>query len=37
MSASAIIMMIIGCGALWGGCAAAVIINMRHNKKEKQQ
>ena len=36
MSTGAIIMMIIGCGGLWGGCAVAVTIAMKHSKKEKE-
>lgn len=35
MSTSAIIMMIIGCGGLWGGCVAASVYYIKHNKKEK--
>ena len=34
MSTSAIIMMIIGCVGLWGGCAVACAIAIRHGKKE---
>lgn len=33
MSTGAIIMMIIGCGGLWGGCAVAVIIAIKSSKK----
>ena len=33
MNTSAIIMMLIGCGGLWGGCAVAVSIAMKHSKK----
>lgn len=36
MSTSAIIMMIIGCGGLWGGFIATIIIAMKHGKKEKE-
>lgn len=32
MNTGAIIMMIIGCGGLWGGCAAAIAISMKHRK-----
>ncbi|MGL4485282.1 MAG: MetS family NSS transporter small subunit [Anaerovoracaceae bacterium] len=35
MSVGAIIMMIIGCVGLWGGCGLAIAINIKHNKKEK--
>ena len=35
MSTSAIIMMLVGCIGLWGGCATAITIAMRHNKKEQ--
>lgn len=35
MSTGAIVMMIIGCGGLWGGCAAASIYYIRYSKKEK--
>lgn len=37
MTTGAIIMMLIGCVGLWGGCATAIVIAMKHNKKEKQQ
>ena len=30
MPVSAIIMMIIGCGGLWGGCAVAIAIAIKH-------
>lgn len=30
MPVSAIIMMIIGCGGLWGGCAVAISIALKH-------
>lgn len=33
MTTGAIVMMIIGCGGLWGGCALAVSIAIKHNKK----
>lgn len=33
MSTGAIIMMIIGCGGLWGGCAVAVSIAIKSSKK----
>lgn len=32
MNTGAIIMMIIGCGGLWGGCAVAVAIAMKHRR-----
>ena len=35
MSTGAIIMMIIGCGGLWGGCVASCLIAFKHSKKEK--
>lgn len=35
MSTSAIIMMLIGCIGLWGGCALAIGIAMKHNKKNQ--
>ena len=35
MSTSAIIMMLIGCIGLWGGCALAITVAMRHSKKEQ--
>lgn len=34
MSTSAIVMMLIGCIGLWGGCAVAVGVAMKHNKKD---
>lgn len=34
MPTSAIIMMIIGCGGLWGGFAVACLIALRHSKKQ---
>lgn len=33
MSTSAIVMMLIGCIGLWGGCALSIGIAMKHNKK----
>jgi len=33
MSTGAIIMMIIGCGALWGGCAVSLGIAFKHRNK----
>lgn len=33
MSADAIIMMLIGCVGLWGGCAVAIAIAMKHKGK----
>ncbi len=35
MSAAAIVMMVIGCGGLWGGCALASYTSYKHSKKEK--
>ncbi|MFQ8602887.1 MAG: methionine/alanine import family NSS transporter small subunit [Anaerovoracaceae bacterium] len=35
MSTGAIIMMIIGCGGLWGGFALSCIIAIKHGKKDK--
>jgi hypothetical protein len=32
MNTGAIIMMIIGCGGLWGGCAVAISIAMKHKR-----
>lgn len=38
MDISAIIMMIIGCGGLWGGFAVSCFISAKHSKKtEKAQ
>lgn len=34
MSTGAIVMMIIGCGGLWGGFALSCIISARHGKKK---
>jgi|GEM_PF-875620 len=36
MSAGAIIMMCIGCGALWGGFAISSTIGIRHLIKERK-
>ena len=33
MSSSAIVMMVIGCGLVWGGCITAIIIALRVEKK----
>lgn len=33
MNTSAIIMMIIGCGGLWGGCIYAVYLASKKSKK----
>lgn len=33
MNTGAVIMMIIGCGGLWGGCLAAVLIALKHGRK----
>ncbi|MDD6189974.1 MAG: MetS family NSS transporter small subunit [Firmicutes bacterium] len=35
MSASAIIMMIVACGGLWGGVAVFLSIMLKHRGKEK--
>lgn len=35
MSTSAIVMMLIGCIGLWGGCAVAIAIAMKHSKKDQ--
>ncbi|MCI5898042.1 MAG: MetS family NSS transporter small subunit [Anaerovoracaceae bacterium] len=32
MSTGAIVLMIIGCGALWGGCAISLAIALKHRK-----
>ena len=37
MSMGAMIMMIVGCGGLWGGCAAACFISIKHSKKRKAE
>lgn len=34
MSTSAIVMMLIGCIGLWGGCITAITIAMKHSKKK---
>lgn len=36
MSLSAIIMMIIGCGGLWGGFIVACLIALKHNKTKDE-
>ena len=36
MSLSAIIMMIIGCGGLWGGFIVACLIALKHNKTQDE-
>lgn len=36
MSASAIVMMIIGCVGLWGGCAVSISIALKHMKNNKE-
>lgn len=33
MSTSAIVLMIIGCGGLWGGFAVSVTLSFLHDKK----
>ncbi|WP_333859503.1 MetS family NSS transporter small subunit [Clostridium sp.] len=35
MNTGAIIMMIIGCGGLWGGFLVAVSIALKHSKAKK--
>lgn len=35
MSTGAIVMMIIGCGGLWGGFALACAIAFKHSRKNK--
>ncbi|MGI5873154.1 MAG: MetS family NSS transporter small subunit [Bacillota bacterium] len=35
MTPSAIIMMIIGCGGLWGGCALAMAIAIKHRNDNR--
>ncbi|NLP30598.1 MAG: methionine/alanine import family NSS transporter small subunit [Clostridiales bacterium] len=37
MSTGAIIMMIIGCVGLWGGCLLSVSIAMKHSKKNNNK
>ena len=37
MSASAIIMMVIACVGLWGGCAVSLSIMMKHDKKKNAE
>lgn len=34
MPVSAIIMMIIGCGGLWGGCAVAIAIAIKNRNND---
>lgn len=34
MSTSAIIMMLVGCIGLWGGCALSIAIAIKHSKKD---
>ncbi|MFT5875957.1 MAG: hypothetical protein ACI8WT_004957 [Clostridium sp.] len=34
MSTSAIVMMIIGCGAVWGGTVSAIFIALKVDKKK---
>lgn len=36
MSTSAIIMMVIGCGTVWGGVAVAIYIALSVDKKKSQ-
>ncbi|MDY2960568.1 MAG: MetS family NSS transporter small subunit [Hornefia sp.] len=35
MSTSAVVMMMIGCVGLWGGCALAITIAVKASRKEK--
>lgn len=35
MSTSAILMMVIGCGTVWGGCVVAILIALSVEKKNK--
>ena len=37
MPTSAIVMMIIGCGGLWGGFIVACLIALKHNKKNNEE
>ena len=37
MSTGAIIMMLIGCIGLWGGCALAITIAFKHSKKRQNE
>lgn len=37
MSTGAIIMMLIGCIGLWGGCALAITVAFRHSKKRQNE
>lgn len=37
MTASAVVMMCIGCIGLWGGCAVSILIAMKHSKKNKEK
>lgn len=34
MSTGAIVMMLVGCIGLWGGCALSIAIAIKHNKKD---
>ncbi|MCQ4638349.1 methionine/alanine import family NSS transporter small subunit [Anaerovorax odorimutans] len=36
MSTGAIIMMLIGCIGLWGGCAFSIAYAFRHSKKKQK-
>lgn len=36
MSTSAIIMMLIGCIGLWGGCGVSIAIAMKHSKRNAE-
>lgn len=37
MPVSAIVMMIIGCGGLWGGFIIACLIALKHNKQNQEE
>lgn len=37
MSTSAIIMMLIGCIGLWGGCGLSIAIAMKHSKRKSAE
>lgn len=37
MSTSAIIMMLIGCIGLWGGCGLSIAIAMKHSRRKASE
>ena len=37
MSTGAIIMMLVACIGLWGGCAVSIGISMKHSKKNRDK